>query len=34
MLNSKRKALVGALALAITAPTAMAQMLEEVVVTA
>lgn len=34
MLNSKRKALVGALAFAITAPTAMAQMLEEVVVTA
>lgn len=34
MLNSKRKALVGALALAVTAPTAMAQMLEEVVVTA
>ena len=34
MLNSKRKVLVGALALAITAPTAVAQMLEEVVVTA
>ena len=34
MLNSKRKVFVGVLALAITAPTAVAQMLEEVVVTA
>jgi uncharacterized low-complexity protein len=34
MLDIKRKALVGAVTLAIAAPAAMAQMLEEVVVTA